>query len=209
MILKNKRATSIVEAVIVTMIMTIWIVWMFKVYTQSVKLAIATENRITAIQIAREWLEAMESLRWSNWIMYSSDYTNCWNVLNYNWTCINNPWTWTDIQHNTSYIIQNDTSNRWVLDSKPSSGSDYELPLYRTNFAVRKDANGFYTQSWWTDFNPIFTREIKIEYLDTNWIPIDSDDEKMLVTSLVQWSDYASSKPHKVELETILSNWEE
>ncbi len=205
----NKKASSMIEAIVITLIITMWMVWMFKIYTESIKLSIATKNRIIAIQIAREWIEAMESIRWSNWILYSSDYKNCWNTLNYNWSCINNAWIWTDIQNNTSYVLKNDPSNRWILEEKPGLWSDYTDSLYRTDFRVKKDANGFYTQSWWIDFNPVFTREIKIEYIDTNLGATNSNDEKMLVSSIVQRLDYSSSKPHKIKLETILSNWKE
>ncbi|PID87654.1 hypothetical protein CSB07_00180 [Candidatus Gracilibacteria bacterium] len=205
----NKKASSMIEAIVITLIITMGMVGMFKIYTESIKLSIATKNRIIAIQIAREGIEAMESIRGSNWILYSSDYKNCWNTLNYNGSCINNAGIGTDIQNNTSYVLKNDPSNRWILEEKPGLGSDYTDSLYRTDFRVKKDANGFYTQSGGIDFNPVFTREIKIEYIDTNLGATNSNDEKMLVSSIVQRLDYSSSKPHKIKLETILSNWKE
>lgn len=204
--INRKKATSIIEAVIVILIMTMWILWMFKVYSGSVKLSDTTANRITAIQIAREWIEAIESIRWTNWLLYSSDYKNCWNTLNYNSTCVNNSWLWTDIWIN-SFILQIDSDNRWTLSWATSLASDYTNLAYRNSFKVKKDISWFYTQSWWTDFLPTFTREMKVKYINTTWATIDSNDEKMLVTSLVQWVDSSSSKPHKVKLESILSNW--
>lgn len=203
----NEKATSIIEAIIVILIMTMWILWMFKVFSSSMKLSNTTANRITAIQIAREWIEAMENIRWTNWIKYSSDYTNCWNTLNYNPLCVNNTTITHDIPHNSSFVLKTDTYNRWTLSWSNSLASDFTSTNYRNSFRVKKDTLWFYTQSWWIDFLPIFTREIKIEYINTNWWTVDSNDEKMLVTSLVQWVDSSSKKAHKVELESMLSNW--
>jgi hypothetical protein len=58
------------------------------------------------------------------------------------------------------------------------------------------------------DLKPIFTREIKIEYIDTNLdLSSNENDEKIKITSLIMWIDNSSTKPHEVELEQILSNW--
>lgn len=62
---------------------------------------------------------------------------------------------------------------------------------YRNNFQVLKDSRGFYTQdaATGTGFSPLFTREIQIAYIDTNGGAINSNDEKMKVTAIVQWMD--------------------
>lgn len=204
---KNKKATSIVESVVVIFIITSWILWMFKVYISAIRLSQSTSNRIAAIQIAREWIEAMESIRWTNWILYSSDNKNCWNTLNYNPSCVWNTGIAFDITHNESFVLKAEWNNRWVLSWATSWASNYISPTYKNDFRVKKDSSWFYTQSWWIDFNPIFTREILVSYIDTNGWILNSNDEKMLITSLVQWSDSSSKKVHRVKLETLLSNW--
>ena len=60
---------------------------MYKIYTESVRLSDLTAQRLQAIQIAREGIEAVENIRNTNWILYSADYKNCWNTLNYNEAC--------------------------------------------------------------------------------------------------------------------------
>ena len=64
-----------------------------------------------------------------------------------------------------------------------------------------------YTQSWWTDFWPLFTREIQVSYQNTSWATIDSNDQIMEIKSLVQRIDNTSQDVHKIEFENILTNW--
>jgi len=196
---KSRKATSIVEAMVIMMIITTWVVWVFTIYNNSRKLSDTTKHRIEAIEIAREGIEAMKNIRDTNYLVFGSDTVNCWNTLNYNGTCVWDNTTTTDIISWSYKIYQDNTSNRWLL-----SGAItwiYSNPTYRNNFIVKKDVNWFYTQSGWTvDLKPIFTREIQISYPSN-----DSNQPKMNVKSLVQWAD--SSGTHKVDLDLELNNW--
>lgn len=206
--IKSLSGTSIVESLVVMLIIVTGITGMYSIFTQSQKLSTTTENRIEAIQIAREWIEAFTNIRNTNWILYAADYKNCWNVLNYNSACIWDTSSSTDIINNGNYkIYQDPVTSRWMLDSQVTW--DYTDSWYRSRFEVRKDTNWLYTQSGWVSFNPLFTREIQIEYLedtDTSGT-IDSNDEKMKIISKVQWSDSSKATPYTIELDTILTNW--
>lgn len=205
---KNKKCTSIVEAMVAMVIITFWIIWIFWIYISSTRLEASTSNKIQAIAMAREWIEAVTNIRDTNWTFFSSDLENCWNTLNYNNACIWNT-AITDIENNWHYVVYQDTDNRWKLSEKNPISFDYSELTYRNDFKVWLDSNWFYTQSWAiTELIPLFTREIIINYPeDTNWDSIfNSNDDKMQVTSLVQWLDNTSTEPHKVELKTILTN---
>ena len=207
---KNTRATSIVESMVVMLIIVTGVTGMYTIFTQSQRLSNTTENRIEAIQIAREWIEAFTNIRNTNWILFAADYKNCWNTSGYDNACIwdDTNTEGTDIGQNSRHAIYQDaTTNRWMLEER--IWSDYSDSVYRDNFRVNKDTNWLYTQSGWTTSNPIFTREIQVQYIeDTNWVWwITSDDEKMRVTSKVEWLDSSKSTPHTIELETILTNW--
>ena len=207
---KNTRATSIIESMVVMLIVVTGITGMYTIFSQSQRLANTTWNRIEAIQIAREWIEAFTNIRDTNWVLFAADYKNCWNTMNYNNSCIwdDTNTQGTDIGNNSRYTIYQDTTtNRWLLEAR--LGTNYSDTVYRNNFRVNKDANWLYTQSGWTTSNPIFTREIQVQYIeDTNWAWwITSDDEKMRITSKVEWLDNSKSTPHTIELETILTNW--
>jgi hypothetical protein len=183
---------------------------MYKIYSSSMNLENSTSNKIQAIQIAKEWLEAMTNIRDTNWLLFSSDYKNCWNTYNYDTGCVSNI-SPNLIAHNGHYIVYQDTDSRWKLFS-PSWVSIYNFgdTNYQNAFKIWLDANGFYTNTWvTTNLYPIFTREIRVHYIDTS-DPTngpDSWDEKMEVRSIVQWVDPSANVPHKVELKTILSNW--
>lgn len=58
--------------------------------SQSIHFARDTEARIRAINIAREGIEGMINIRNTNWLRFSSNYTNCWNTPNYDLYCVNN-----------------------------------------------------------------------------------------------------------------------
>jgi len=191
---------------VVLLVITMSITWAFQIFAVSTKVSTHTKNKIEAIQIAREWLEAFTNIRNTNWILFSADYKNCWNTLNYNKDCVaaSAPATSTDID-SWSYIIYKNTDNRWFLE--PKATGLFSEQTYRDNFKVQKDANTLYTQSWWTDFLPIFTREIQVTYINTAWPTPDSNDDKINIKSIVQWKDSSSNKPHKVKLETLISNW--
>lgn len=85
---KNIRGNSIIEVMVVIIILTIGITGTYNIINSGQKLSVTSENRIKAINIAREGLEAIENIRDTNWIKFSSDYTNCWNVKNYDVNCI-------------------------------------------------------------------------------------------------------------------------
>ncbi len=82
------KATSVIEAMIVLLIVVTGVTGVYTLLNSSQKLAISTGNRIEAIQIARDGIEAFTNIRDTNWIRYSADYKNCWNVMNYNPSCI-------------------------------------------------------------------------------------------------------------------------
>jgi hypothetical protein len=204
------KATSIIEAIIVLMIVVSWIVWVYWILSSSQKLATSTGNRIQAISIARDGLESVTNIRDTNWIRFSADTKNCWNTLNYNISCLNSTSTTIDIRTvaGQGYIVYKNAQNQFDLARKTNTWN-YDTTTYRNNFKVQKDWNWFYTQSWGIDLKPLYTREIIIEYFeDTNADTlINSNDAKMRVKSLVQWKDVWNSAVKSLTLETVLTNW--
>lgn len=207
----TKRATSIAEAMVVMLIIVTWVTWMYKIYWESNHLSNSTTNKIQAIQIATQWIEWFTNIRDTNWLLFSSDYINCWNTLNYDSNCIWAIDTDHTIKNNESYIIYTDADNRRVLES-PSIMSPYQYIEndYRNWFKMYYNDIWVYTQSWTiTEVKPIFTRELKIDYLNIDGTPWNESSKKIKVTALVQRSDSSSSTPHKVEIEQILTNWKQ
>ncbi len=204
----NIKATSIVEAMIVLLIIVTWVIWMYKILNESNKLVITVRNKIQATQIARQWIEAFTNIRDTNWILFSSDYENCWNVLNYNPLCIWSNNTSHDIE-SANYKIILDEDNRWTLEKTILSPSlNYSDLEYRNFYKIWLDLNWIYTHSGIiTEIKPLYTRELSISYLQEDLTPWNTQSPKIKIISKVQWSDNTSTAAHKIEIEQILSNW--
>ncbi len=201
--LKNK-ATSIVEAMIVMLIIVTWVTWMYQLLSESNKLTVSVKNKIQAVQIARQWIEWFTNIRDTNWLLFSSDYANCWNTYNYDSDCIWDNTTTNDIKSTDTYKIYLNNEDRWVLKEDTwVSTFNYSDTDYRNFFKVSLNTNWIFTQTWWIDTKPLYTREIKIEYPNT-W---SSNDSNIKITSIVQWADSSSTVPHKLEIEQTLTNW--
>jgi hypothetical protein len=212
------KATSIIEAMIVLLIIVSWITGVYTLLNSSQKLAITTWNRIEAIQIARDWLEVFTNIRDTNWILYSADYENCWNTLNYDPSCIGDTWSAHRIRgfnsvgwvNRLAHYIYKNSNNQFELWNHTMDIADLNFSdnSFRSNFSVYKD-NGFYTQSWGTITEPLYTRYLNIQYIDTTGdsLNLSVDDDKMEIISVVEWSDPSSTVPKKVEMRAILTNW--
>lgn len=205
MYINNKKATSIVEAMIILLIVVTWVTWMYNIYIKSLNLSESTTNKIQAIQIANQWIEAYTNIRDTNWMLFSSNYKNCWNTLNYNTSCISD-WTsaWKIIDW--SYKIYKESDNRWQLLRYTGTETQYSQTAYRNFYRVWLDSIWVYTQTWVTNnLNPIFTREIDVEYLDSGTY----QSPRVKITSIIQRTDGNTTTPHRVEISQILTNWKD
>lgn len=191
----NKKGNSIIEVVIVIVILTIWIVWTYEIINSGQKLATTTENRIKAVNIAREWIEAVTNIRDTNWIKFSSDYPKCWNVADYNNSCI---WassvstlTWGILYQNGAlWYLTWSTNNKVYLDDK---GMLYQTWTINIPFDSKLCTNLF-NKSCRTPFS----RDIQIFF---------PNNETMKINSIVEWIDNSKQWKHTINLETTLKNW--
>lgn len=202
---KNIRGNSIIEVMVVIIILTIGITGTYNIINSGQKLSVTSENRIKAINIAREGLEAIENIRDTNWIKFSSDYTNCWNVKNYDVNCI---WVPGKNFSSGSYVLTQSWT-LWLLSgsmSPPPYSTNYSG--YLAQFPLFLDVNGLVTSSEsstaacnttkTTGCRMIYTREIQIA---------NPDIDHLKVNSIVTWKDSSRGPPYIINLETILTNW--
>jgi hypothetical protein len=209
----KKYALSIVEAMIIILIIVTWVVWVYGIYTKSTKATNNIENRIQAIQIAREWIEAMMNIRDTNWVLFSSDKKNCWKTLNYDIRCIwdnENPKKSQYITDHWSYKVFRNESWSWILDYTGAiEPNNYENPSYRDFFKVSLDKEWFYTQSWGITTTPQnFTRELVVGSISAGSLDADPINFNAIeVKSIVKWVDSSSVSPQDVVLEMTLTNY--
>lgn len=88
------------------------------------KLASSTESRIQAINIAREGIEAVENIRNTNWIKFSSDLENCFDVADYDSSCIGSALA-PKLTTNAAKVVTNQNGT-WRLASYTWSGVTYD-----------------------------------------------------------------------------------
>lgn len=75
----HRRGESILETVIAMTILAIGISLASTIIGSSLRSINASKNRIIAIGIAREGLEAIRNIRDSNWLKFNSKKRECWN----------------------------------------------------------------------------------------------------------------------------------
>lgn len=199
---KNKIAATLIEVMVVILVISIWLIWVYNFFIKSTWFLDWVSSKIEAIEIAREGIEALENIRNTNWIIFSWNLNNCWNVFDYNTNCIINNWTekidstwnWKD------YIILN-TNWKWNLVRKNVTWT-YKDDLYRKTFFVWKDKVTWkYCQNeWWNcvKINWNYIRKINVK---SKWL------DKMMVTSTVEWKDTSSSTIRKIEIKNLLTNY--
>ncbi len=77
--LKKTRGETIIEILLTSIILMITIISGFKVLSSVFTTKKYTEDRIIAVNLAREWLEAIRYIRDYNWLFYWGDAEVCWN----------------------------------------------------------------------------------------------------------------------------------
>lgn len=198
---KNKNASTLIEAMVVVAILTIWLVWVYGFFSKSLSFLDWVSSRIEAIEIAREGIEAVENIRNTNWLLFPWNTANCWNVFGYNADCMIS-WKIVSKIDTTSWknYILDKKDWRWQLIEKTVSWTFKDLS-YRNAFAIWINWNKQYCQNIWTDCKKIpwnYLRKINIK---SNW------PNKMIVTSTVEWLDSSMSKNKTVEIKNLLTNY--
>ena len=195
----KKNAITIIEVMVSLLIIIFGLIWIYSIYWRSQKVALSIENRVKAISMAREAIEVIHNIRDTNWLIYAADLNNCWYTFNYNFSCLWNDWEDHKISSWSYIIYTNPDTNQWMLDKKSGEENrNFSNENYRQDYKINIDQNWFFTQTWWTEFLPIFTREIKITYPDLN---------KMKINVKVSWNDNTKIWFSNISLDSEITNW--
>lgn len=195
----DNRWSSLIEIMAMMAILWLAVTAMFSTVIWGIYFATDSENRIKAINVAREWLEWVTNLRNTNWLRFSSDQLNCWRIIGYDVACIWNPgYANLNSFSSTSYILENKNGAWYLSGANATTGSWLWI-----------DANGYYYNSWTTASDILctfdiptncrspFTREIQILVNGANtW--------SITVTSRVDWFE---RRAQNITLSTTLTNW--
>lgn len=195
-ILKKQRGESIIESLIAIMIIMTSLVGIMVLFSGNIKANQSTKNRIIAINLAREGIEAVRFIRDSNWLIYSNNRRVCWNFnpTTSHLVCNSETNGMNDSPLNGNYNAILDPNNfKWSLKSD-SDGIDLDdNQLYLKDGFYQHDSTGSAV------FTP-FMRQIQISYLDAG--TTQETNNRIKVVSLVQWDNN-----QKIELEAILTDF--
>ena len=192
----DKNGASLIEIMAMIAVLGLAVTAMFSTVIGGIYFARDSENRIKAINLAREGIEWVTNLRNTNWLRFSSDQTNCWKVQWYLAGCIGNT-TSLDKLADYSYVLTN------------SNGAWYLTGATTTSSGLWVDANWYYmasgattpkcTITLATNCRSPFTREIRISGTDNT-----TNSGTMTVTAVVDWYE---KRTQNVTLKTTLTNW--
>ena len=92
-----KKGFTLVELVVGIIMIGIWLGAIINVLQYGTKLTNSTKSQVVAVNLAREWVETVFSIRDTNWKMFSSKRDECWlSRLPDTWstTCESLQWIW-------------------------------------------------------------------------------------------------------------------
>lgn len=84
----NRSGVTLIEMMMTLVILSMSLTALFYTLTQTMNFARDSEMRIQAVALAREGIEAVYNIRNTNWLRFSSNRAQCWNVLNYDANCV-------------------------------------------------------------------------------------------------------------------------
>lgn len=194
----NRSGMTLIEIMAMLAVVGLTLLTMFQTLTQTITFSRDAESRIRAINIAREGIEAMVNIRNTNWLMFTSDRTNCWDTLNYDIRCVGN--TTHDKINEWDYILY-DQDGLWWLSGSSTPGRLGVTPQWWYSWSGGYSSNrrclniGGSGGTGTTDCLSNFTRHITVS---------DKTSTGMTVTATVAWR---STTPRSVSLTHHITNW--
>lgn len=206
----GNRGNSIIEVMVAITVVTLGVVGAYQIVFKGVTLAATSENRIKAINIAREWLEVVENIRDTNWIKLSSDYKSCFDVLDYDVSCIGSATgvvATINRMYSGSYLPRQNTNGTWTLTriADPST----VRTSYVNQFPVYLDANGLITQTgaFTQSCSPAVINNCKTRFTREIIITRPSDFSTINIESVVTWVEPGMDRPYEIRIPYTLYNW--
>jgi type II secretory pathway pseudopilin PulG len=194
---------SLLEILVSTVIIVVILTTVFALIQQGMSVSVSSENRLQAINIAREGIEAVRNIRDTNWLKYSGNRREKWLCLDKlsGWTpshtiatdCIESG----GLKIGSGFYIVDFSQDfgRYFLEeimlSSPldldDSNEDFSsFQLFRNNSSNRLT---HYSNSGNNSATP-FYRQLKLTPKSENVCPPDDcPEEKLEVISRVQWKE--------------------
>ncbi|MBN2096154.1 hypothetical protein JW752_02010 [Candidatus Peregrinibacteria bacterium] len=163
--LKNRGGESILEAIIAMTILSFGVMFSSAIIGSSLGNVHIAKNRVVAVNIAREGIEAVRNIRDTNWLRFATNRRQCWNFapkFDPNAPCTG---AVDELILPGEYIIYKQDTERWRLGNilnMDSSGVNFpESPAKGDTFR-KTDENKSYVWdgTQWIDFATLFLVDI-------------------------------------------------
>lgn len=224
---KYKKAESLIEVIIAIFVIAVGSGAATTLIVSALQANSFSRDNLVALNLAVEGLEAVRIIRDTNWLKFSYDKENCWNVLpemglgvdcddpksllsSGYYTVDLNPktYSWQANFIGTDTLVALDLKNQ-----QANSNEAYRLGFIditpnqdtNKNSNLLDDTDIYVTRDAITTETGVsrFYRMITITYLDD---PNPESANEAMVESLVQWQDRGQT--HQVKLSTILTNYQ-
>lgn len=216
-----RKGSTLIEVAVVIFVIGFGLTSVYLILSRGMKLAETTSNRIAAINLAREGIEAVTNARDTNWVKFAADFPSCWKVQNYDKTCVGAaPATAAALSFGggvDAELVPFLSGGLWYFTGATANSGVYVdaqgLP-FQTGAAAPA---GFSAPCQFVDPNATschsnMRRVLRLGHpsvLDATPAPAwcFNGTGCLSVTSDVEWYDQASQRVHTVSLSTVLTDW--
>ncbi len=218
---RNKRGDSLLEVLMAVFILALGSGVATNLIVNSTQSNIFSRNNLLALNLAVEGIEAVRNIRDNNWLKFSYDKENCWNMrpeqpagsdckevtnlmaegnytidlnpLNMGWTLTQN--TTNPLKIQTGVTVSNNDRN-YLLNYISMDGSP------NRDLMVSANTIASIVSPVTDNGSSLFYRMVSIDYMGA----ITPDGaESMLVKCLVQWKE--GSLARRIQISSILTNY--
>jgi len=213
----KKKGESIIEVLIAIIILTVVMTAAFKVLINTSRTNVDVKNRIIALNIAREGIEAVRNIRDTNWFKYAGNTDTkwlCYDTITDKDKCLGTVVS-ADLLVDGFYTVNfSSTDDRYFLDlisTDPGELLNLETPATKVeDFHLYKKDNERFTHDPVGNTASPFYHQIELEIPPAENICNSSAnnncaEEKLKIISRVQWLEGEESK--NTVLETYLFNF--
>jgi type II secretory pathway pseudopilin PulG len=201
------RAESLVEVIIAIFVVGLGAAVATSLIVTALQSNNFSRDSLIALNLAEEGLEAVRSVRDTNWLKYGFDKESCWNLLPGK-TCVANPPATDRISGN--YAVELDNNYIWQLHPKTQIlDLENATPLLNDAYklkVVNRDGAFFYTPNENSTYSEVTANPQTGRFYRMVQVNNSTDPGSMDVKSTVQW--IAQGKAHTIFLDTKLTNYQ-
>ena len=232
--IKNRRGETIIETLIALSIIAVVVTLSSTAIINAMKGLRVSKERVIAVNLAREGIEAMRNIRDTNWLKFSEKRRVCWNnqpglgctdatnsgtsdnaipagkyIVYLNQSGDENQWKLRQTKSFNDLSANNNEkfSRLYIVDIDSTDGTD-DKDMYNH---LKNEAGTDIGNAWGTEVESTnFFRTIDISYLNDNGTEKTTGtptktDNRMRVKSTVMWK--TGTGDHFVELYTHLTDY--